>query len=135
MPSRIDCELPDGPKRHTEQNDCKLTDLERRFTRLEENFEELSSLVRKVLEQSSGSNSGVEVRRPEPAESVQSDSRSDGFTGEVRSYVPQPVVLLRNLQSQFFGQKGDFISESFLLGDITTRGIISPELAERLLLV
>lgn len=133
MPSRIDCELPDGPKRYTEQNDGKWTDLERRFTRLEENFEELSSLVRKVLEQSSGSNSGVEMRRSEPAESVQGDSRSDGFAGENGSYVPQPVVLLRNLQSQFFGQKGDFTSESFLLGDIITRGIISPELAERLL--
>lgn len=81
-----------------------------------------------------------EPRQPENTQ-ARTDSGSDSESDEIgrdeideesRTYVPQPVFI-RNLQSQFFGQKGDFTSESFMLGDIVTRGLIGSDLAERLL--
>jgi len=163
-PFRINCELPDGPKHHFEQNDGKLSSLEQRFTRLEDKFDELSSLIRRVVDKTNGPSSRSEVPIPAPMpeqsvahhgpehipEQIQkktpeqiplqleslkspSDSGSDETDDRTRPYVPQPVVRLRNLQSQFFGRNGDFTSESFMLGDIVTRGLIPLDLAERLL--
>lgn len=48
-------------------------------------------------------------------------------------YVPKPVHLIRELQSEFFGAKEDFTYEAHLLGDIVTKGLIDYKLAKRLL--
>jgi hypothetical protein len=145
-PSRNDCELPDGSDRHFEQDDSKLSNLEQRFTRLEEKFDELSSLVRRVIDHSAGPRASVEDPVPELQKQPEitqarsesqrngiSDSESDQIDEESEPYIPQPGVLSRNLQSRFFGRKGDFTSESFMLGDVVIRGLINLDLAEKLL--
>ena len=150
--SRIDCEPPDGLKPHFEQQDGKLLNLEQRFAQLEDKFDELSSLLRRVINQSTGPSSSSEPSMPEryvpeqlpkqipeqippQAKTLKSPSEteSDEDDEETGPYVPQPVTLIRNLQSQFFGRKGDFTSESFMLGDIVTRDLITSDWAEKLL--
>lgn len=156
--SRIDDELPNGP--HLGQNDAKLSSLELRFTRLENKFDDLSTLLRSIIGQSGGPSSDGQLPIPKQAsknvpkhspdhgldhdaqnspqlipeqrESLQSpsDSESEGDDGPS---VPQPLDLVKTYQSQLFGRKGDFNFDTFLLGDIVTRGLIGHDDAARLL--
>ncbi|KAL1999876.1 hypothetical protein VTN02DRAFT_3858 [Thermoascus thermophilus] len=137
---RIDCELPEAPDRYQdsalawpEASAVISSSIEERLSSLERSMGELTSMMRRILEhspnpsRSSPSRSTMLARRFE----VEDSPAEEGV--HLSLYVPKPVHLIRELQSEFFGAKEDFTSEAHLLGDIVTKGLIDSKLAKRLI--
>jgi hypothetical protein len=106
-------------------------DIDSRLARLERSIEELSGLIRGTIH--------APAQGPPTASKPRQDTRTPCSTTSVESNekpgngVTRPVLLVRNLQTQFFGPKRDFSDEVLTLGSVVSAGIIRMSLARHLI--
>lgn len=108
------------------------------MSRIEESLEKLTSLVQTIVDH--------RILQVTPKESPSASLSLNRARGDVTldrrqsssqplTGVTRPVLLVRNLQAQFFGPKRDFSDEQLAVGSIVAAGIISPSLAQSLVRV
>jgi hypothetical protein len=133
----LDCSLPVVP----DADDISVTDntpdtLQLRLSGIEHALEKLTSLVQTVLDHSIMKDAvrtalnldwqpALPVGDPVPP--------NKEVDGERLSGVTRPVLLVRNLQTQFFGPKRDFSEEQSAVGSVVSAGIIMTSLAQSLI--
>ncbi|KAJ9221994.1 transcriptional regulator family: Fungal Specific TF [Paecilomyces variotii] len=137
---RIDCELPETPERYQENalvwSEAAAVipaSIEERLSSLERSMGELTNMMRQMIERFPNPSNSPASRSTGWSQTTElDDSRSEEGV-HLSLYVPKPVHLIRELQSEFFGRKEDFASEAHLLGDIVSKGLIDSKLAKRLI--
>ena len=139
---RLECDLPapvdtDELSVATAASDSGL---QLRMSHIEQSLDRLTSLVQTVVDNGMlrttpgvSPSTSIPLRlhhRPSSEFSVPPRTNPEPAKG-----VTRPVLLLRNLQTQFFGPKRDFSDEQLSVGSVVAAGIISPSLAQSLLRV
>ncbi|KAH9884544.1 hypothetical protein F4778DRAFT_553798 [Xylariomycetidae sp. FL2044] len=138
---RLECDLPVAPEidqslaaAASGTNDPTL---QLRMSRIERSLEKLTTLVQTVIDHgipqvalggASPMTSLHVARRGRESTPVTRHSNN----GQALTGVTRPVLLVRNLQTQFFGPKRDFSDEQLVVGSIVSAGIINPSLAQSL---
>jgi hypothetical protein len=102
--------------------------IEERLSSLEQSMSELTSMMRQVMETSS-----TFSRSPRSRLKMMGNVETEESLSDDNFHPPKPVHLLTELQSEFFGEKHDFISEANQQGDIITQGLVDAQQANILL--
>lgn len=136
--SSLDCDLPETADTDDLPAVATAADtaLQMRLARIEQGLDKLTGLVQGVVD--------YEIpqapRRASPDATSQSSRLRRGSTpvagdgrGQSLSGVTRPVILVRNLQTQFFGPKRDFSDEQLTVGSIVSAGIVNLSLAQSLI--
>ncbi|OIW35714.1 hypothetical protein CONLIGDRAFT_690403 [Coniochaeta ligniaria NRRL 30616] len=135
---RLDCDLPVAPEIDELSVAASAADptLQLHMLNIEQSLEKLTALVQTVIDQSMLQ---VAPRGASPLTSLhlsrhrrESTPVTRHSNGQSLSGVTRPVLLVRNLQTQFFGPKRDFSDEQLAVGSVVSAGIISPSLAQSL---
>ena len=95
---------------------------------------ELTDTVRQMMESRSDSSRSPIFRSSKHGlrtAEFEETSSEEGF--HLSPFVPRPVHLIGELQSEIFGEKEDHTSEAYHLGDIVTKGLVDSDLALRLM--
>lgn len=140
LPCRIDCELPETPERYQENalvwSEAAAVipaSIEERLSSLERSMGELTNMMRQMVERFPNSSNSPAPRSTGWSQTTELDDSRSEASVHLSLYVPKPVHLIRELQSEFFGRKEDFTSEAHLLGDIVSKGLIDTKLGKRLI--
>lgn len=119
---------------------CNYAGIDARLARLERNVMELSTLIRSGPATTITGQHGVNRRTSlENVETPATSSISSGVEStpshdkHTAKRATRPVLLLRDLQTRFFGPKKDFSDEVLTLGSVVSAGIISMGTAQRLM--
>ena len=94
---------------------------------------ELTDTVRQVMESRSDNSRSPTFRSSKHGlrtAEFEETSSEEGF--HLSPFVPRPVHLIGELQSEIFGEKEDHTSEAYH-GDIVTKGLVDSDLALRLI--
>lgn len=107
--------------------------LSQRLCSIEQSIAKLTSLVQDGLETRSQARL-VEAPILRSVNRPQDRAKDVGsVTSPPVEGVTRPVLLVRNLQRQFFGPKQDFSGEEVAVGSVVSAGIISVLMAQSLL--
>lgn len=124
--------LEDLVTRQRRETAGSSVNVDTRLDSIERSIKDLTSLVRGALQSNRAQNTSSHVRvRGESDTTYSTNNRGSPY--KPSDGVTRPVLLLRNLQTQFFGPKRDFSDEVLALGSVVSNGIISSSLARYLL--
>lgn len=132
--SRLDCELPETAERFQDNmstwSDANATtpSIEDRLMSLERGMGEMMHLMRQMVNQASnvgGSPSSQGLRSQSIDESTLPDQGP--------ALALQPVQFIQDLQVELFGERDRFSTETDMLGDVVSRGVIDAKLSLKLI--
>ncbi|KAB8072941.1 transcriptional activator of proteases prtT [Aspergillus leporis] len=132
---RIDCQLPETSERFQDNapmwSDATtaIPSIEERLTSLERSMREMTGMLRQILNQTP-SVSNISV--PPLARSVHTDETASVEGGSFGPFLPKPVRLIQDLQSEFFGETTHIPVESPFLGVSFEKGILDSKLSLKL---
>ncbi|KAH8690452.1 hypothetical protein BGW36DRAFT_432254 [Talaromyces proteolyticus] len=105
--------------------------IDARLAQLERSVEELGRLIRGAVHPSLSVHA---ISRPQQdTQHMPGSSTSVYLDDTVGNGIMRPVLLMRNLQTQFFGPKQDFSDEVLALGNVVSAGIIRASLSRHLI--
>lgn len=133
MRRRLDCKLPKSPGRSQEnlliQAEAMeaIPSIEERLTSLERSMGEMTRMMREMIDKSPCTSYSSTSQSSQSAS--MDEMSSDGST--ISHFVPKPVHMIQELQSEFFGEADS--PNTQLGGDLVTRGIIDSRLSMKLM--
>ncbi|KAF7618811.1 C6 zinc finger domain protein [Aspergillus flavus] len=132
---RIDCQLPETSERFQDSTPMwsdattAIPSIEERLTSLERSMREMTGMLRQILNQSP-SVSNISV--PPLARSVHTEETASIEGNSFGPFLPKPVRLIQDLQSEFFGETNRIPVESPFLGNSFEKGILDSKLSLKL---
>lgn len=106
-----------------------IPSIEERLTSLERSMREMTGMLRQILNQSR-SVSNISV--PPLARSVHTEETASIEGNSFGPFLPKPVRLIQDLQSEFFGETNRIPVESPFLGNSFEKGILDSKLSLKL---
>ncbi|PYI03370.1 hypothetical protein BO78DRAFT_322789 [Aspergillus sclerotiicarbonarius CBS 121057] len=133
---RIDCKLPETNDRFQDNapmwSDATsaIPSIEERLTSLERSMREMTGMMRQMLAHSPALANGS---IPHLTKSIITDETASMEGSPSSPFLPKPVRLIQDLQSDFFGEADSPPVESPLSGDGVAKGAIDSKLSLKLL--
>lgn len=75
--------------------------------------------------------SGSPVSQAARSNHIDESSSCDG--GPISTFTLKPAQLIRDLQAECFGERDQFATDTDLLGDVVTQGIVDSKLSVKLI--
>ncbi|KNG81366.1 C6 zinc finger domain protein [Aspergillus nomiae NRRL 13137] len=135
LKTRIDCQLPETSERFQDSTPMwsdattAIPSIEERLTSLERSMREMTGMLRQILNQSP-SVSNISV--PPLARSVLTEDTASIEGNSFGPFLPRPVRLIQDLQSEFFGETNRIPVESPFLGNSFEKGVLDSKLSLKL---
>ncbi|KAI9037913.1 Zn(II)2Cys6 transcription factor domain-containing protein [Aspergillus affinis] len=133
---RIECQLPETSER-SQDNASMWSDattaipsIEERLSSLERSMREMTGMLRQIINQPPSISS---MSAPQLTQSTNTEETASIESSQFSPFLPKPIRLIQELQSEFFGEPNCITPSSPFCGSNMEKGIIDSKLSLKLM--
>lgn len=131
---RLECELPETPDRYQDNvstwsdANAAIPSIEERLVSLERGMGEMMHMMRQMMNKSPRTSPSRHGSRNNSIDEAASNDNTSG-----PHITLKPVQFIRDLQLECFGERNQFSSETEVMGDVVSQGIVDAKLSLKLI--